>query len=395
MKNRSRAAAWLGALAAVIFFLFPGIGSCQDRGGKPVLVLFFSPSCHECQKVKNEFLPRLERSYGDRFTIEALDIGVMENYRRLFDLSKASGRKDQSVTVPSVYFKGKLLVGGDQIEKQLEGLVRGGGWGQAPAQPSGGGYNPLSHFMTFTPLAVTAAGLVDGINPCAFTVIVFFVSFLAMQGFHRRHLALIGGFFIAGVFVTYLLIGLGLLGFFYRLSAFWWVRAAVNWLIGLLSIGFGVAAVADAVRYRATGKTDGMLLSLPQAVKNRIHSVIGMRYRGSVTAESRATFGRLVLTAFVTGFLVSLLEAVCTGQMYLPTIIFVLKSTTMKPLALAYLLLYNLMFIVPLAAVLVLSVFGTSSGQFSRFMSRHFLAVKGLMAALFFLLGVYLLWRGV
>jgi len=160
-----------------------------------------------------------------------------------------------------------------------------------------------------------------------------------------------------------------------------------------LSIVFGAAAVADTVKFMRTGKTDGMILSLPQAVKDKIHSVIGMRYRGTAREQS-AAMARLAVTAFVTGFLVSLLEAVCTGQMYLPTIIFVMKSTPVKLAAFGYLALYNLMFIVPLGAILVLAVTGMSSGQFTRFLTKHFVAVKLSMAALFFFLGLYLVWRG-
>jgi len=44
------------------------------------------------------------------------------------------------------------------------------------------GIDLAEHFRSFKTLAIVVAGLIDGINPCAFTVIVFFVSFLAFQG---------------------------------------------------------------------------------------------------------------------------------------------------------------------------------------------------------------------
>jgi cytochrome c biogenesis protein CcdA len=404
MKNREHATIALIVFTAIVVSLtaFARTTNAQQEGtsGRQELVFFFSPTCHDCQKIKAELLPRLLAAYGNSFSVDYRDIGVMDNFKRLFELSARQMQAKREVKVPSIYFAGQLLVGPQEIQDKLEGLVAAGrARALSPNQSDGSGrasvqYNPLSHFKSFTPLAVIAAGSIDGINPCAFTVIVFFVSFLALQGFRRLHLAVVGSFFIAGVFITYLLIGLGLLGFFYKLSAFWQVRMAVNLIIGAVSIAFGIAALIDAAKYRKSGKTDGMLLSLPQAVKERIHAVIGMRYRGAGGREQSRTMMRLIITAFVTGFLVSLLEAVCTGQMYLPTIIFVLKSTTLKLVAFAYLVLYNIMFIVPLAIILVFSVLGTSSGQFSRFMARHFLAVKVMMAALFFILGIYLVWRG-
>jgi hypothetical protein len=105
------------------------------------------------------------------------------------------------------------------------------------------------------------------------------------------------------------------------------------------------------------------------------------------------TFSKLVLSALVSGFLVSLLEAVCTGQTYLPTIVFVLKTTPYKLPAFLFLVIYNLMFILPLVAIFILALLGTTSGQFSRFLKTHLLKIKLLMAVLFFGLGLFLLWR--
>jgi len=56
--------------------------------------------------------------------------------------------------------------------------------------------------------------------------------------------------------------------------------------------------------------------------------------------------------------------------------------------------LYNIMFIVPLAVIFVFALAGVSSGQFTKFLHRHFLAVKILMACLFFMFALFLLWRG-
>jgi len=79
---------------------------------------------------------------------------------------------------------------------------------------------------------------------------------------------------------------------------------------------------------------------------------------------------------------VSLLEAVCTGQLYLPTIVFVLKESTLRLRALGYLLLYNLMFIFPLLLILILALFGTTSEHFSQFLKKHLVIMKVSMAIL-------------
>ena len=124
--------------------------------------------------------------------------------------------------------------------------------------------------------------------------------------------------------------------------------------------------------------------------------MVGYFYRRSPQEKQDKALpglGKLIVSALITGFLVSLLEAVCTGQVYLPTISFVLKSTTLKLQALGYLLLYNIMFIVPLIIIFVLALLGTSSQQFANFLKKHLGLIKILMIVLFFGLGIYLLWR--
>ena len=54
------------------------------------------------------------------------------------------------------------------------------------------------------------AGLLDGLNPCAFATIVFMVNLLLLLGHSRRRILEVGLTYSAAVFVTYLLIGLGL-----------------------------------------------------------------------------------------------------------------------------------------------------------------------------------------
>jgi cytochrome c biogenesis protein CcdA len=139
-----------------------------------------------------------------------------------------------------------------------------------------------------------------------------------------------------------------------------------------------------------------LILQLPKSVKERIHQVMGFFYRKNPQEKQKVSapsLSKLMFSALITGFLVSLLEAVCTGQVYLPTISFVLKSTPFKFQALGYLLLYNIMFVIPLIFIFVLALLGATSQQFAGFLKKHLGAIKILMAILFFGLGIYLLWR--
>ena len=357
----------------------------------PVHVRIFSSShCGACQVVMERVVPPLKRKYGARVSWENLDIGDEDNYKKFIELQLRSNR---NFGTPTVLVGNVILVGMEESADKLDGLLA-----QALLSSpefislEGGGVDLLERFRAFGVWAVLAAGFVDGFNPCAFTVIVFFVSFLAAMGYRRRERFLIGLVYIAAVFLTYVAIGLGFFKFLYTLKGFLVVSQAIYGLIGMLSIVLGAYAVKDYIVYKRTGRTDAMSLQLPRAVKNKIHAIIGDYYRKDKKAQDRALWG-LLGSALVVGFLVSILEAVCTGQFYLPTIVFVLKEPSLRTRALRYLIGYNLMFIAPLCFILILAAFGATSKDFEEAARRHLGTVKLAMALVFFVLG-YVLLRG-
>jgi hypothetical protein len=60
--------------------------------------------------------------------------------------------------------------------------------------------------------------------------------------------------------------------------------------------------------------------------------------------------------------------------------------------AAGYILLYNVMFILPLFIIFLLALWGVTSEQFSGFLKKNLAAIKIIMAALFFSLGVLLVY---
>lgn len=362
------------------------------------LIVFYSPGCHRCIQVKNEIMPEIEREFKDRIKVEYRDITDKENYALLLSLKEEYKVKIKNVW-PVFYFEGYFLNAEGQVKDGLKIIIAKALKMPLKDKPGLPVVDLISHFKTLTPFIVISGGLLDGINPCAFTVIVFFISFLTLQGYRKRESVVIGLFFIFAVFLTYFLMGFGLFEFLYRLESFWIIRRIFIFSLGIFCIILGILAVYDFLKFKKTQKTEGLALQLPAAVKNQIHRVIGLYYRktkGSQLLKQEVlqkSILRLVLSALITGFLVSILEAVCTGQTYIPIITFVREKTYLKLQAIGYLLLYNIMFIVPLLVIFLFALLGVSSEQFSRFLKKNLLTVKILMAILFFGLGVFLVWR--
>lgn len=376
-----------GCILAALMLSLPAHASEE----LPRLLVFHSPTCHKCIQTIKELMPRIEKEYRGRMVFEYRDISDIENYKLLLSLEEKQGVESSKMVIPIFYFQEKFLNGEGELGKTLpefitQGLSRGAVLSAGKTQT-----DLIGRFFAFSPFAVAGAGLIDGVNPCAFTVIVFFVSFLSLQGYKRKQLVIVGCAFIIAVFFTYILIGVGLFGFLYRMEKFWVVSKTINIAIGLFTLFLGFLAFYDFFKFKRSGQTEGLKLQLPQAVKNRIHSVIGKHYRNDKTIQAKKNIFNLTISAFVCGFLISILEAVCTGQVYLPTIAFVLKTTSLKAAALGYLVLYNIMFVIPLVFIFILALFGVTSGQFSGFLKRHLASTKIAMAVLFFGLGIFLI----
>jgi len=236
----------------------------------------------------------------------------------------------------------------------------------------------------FTAPAVALAGLVDGVNPCAIGTLVFFMSLLFVCGVGGLRLLLVGISFCLASFLVYVAIGLGLLRALHAASGFPLLRRGVD--LGMLA-ALGILAFLsfrDAWRYGRGGRPADVTLQLPRGVKERIHRVM----RRGLGSRS------LALGAFGAGAAVTALESVCTGQVYVPTLALVAGeagSPSLRGDALRLLLLYNLMFMVPLVAVFAAAYGGMKSAALLDWSRRNVAPSKVLLGLLFLLLAAMIL----
>lgn len=378
--------------ALIIAMGIAGYVYAEDK--TETLIYFFSPSCHRCIATRADVMPLIEDHFKGKVRVDYKDISDPENYKILFSM-KRSANADEKNVFPVLYFGGKFIDGRDESNLTYSSLAAfiDSSLGKSVSQTAVAHDSEiLKYFREIQPVAIMIAGFVDGINPCAFTVIVFFISFLFFHNYEKKNIALVGLAFILSVFITYVLIGLGLFGWLHAMKGFWFITAAVNITIALIAIGLGVLSVYDAVIFARRGKSEDMLLQLPKSIKNRIHSIIGNQYRMKQDKGRSLSPAALFFSALGVGFLVSIFESVCTGQLYLPTIMFVFKTTPHKLMAFAYLVMYNVMFTVPLLAIYLLAMAGVTSERFSMALKKNMILIKVFMAILFFFLGVSLLY---
>lgn len=179
------------------------------------------------------------------------------------------------------------------------------------------------------PLVIVAA-LIDSINPCAFSILILTIAFLFSLGKLRSSVLQIGSAYILGIFLIYMLIGLGILQVLHIFDTPHFmakVGASLLITLGLINI---INEFFPAFPIK---------LKIPQAAH---HKIATLMEKSSLPS------------AFLLGGLVGVCEFPCTGGPYL-MVLGLLHDQTTYSAGLGYLVLYNLIFILPLAIILRIS----------------------------------------
>jgi len=336
---------------------------------------YYTSGCRSCEEFLSAELPKLEASYGVRVVLHRRDLLDPAVYEELLAFASSIGADIRAV--PALRLGSTLLQGDEEIRSRLPALLIARGGESAPAEQAQA-HNATrvesKAAVTLSALPVMAAGLVDGVNPCAFTTLIFLLASLALAGRGRREILAIGALFTLGVFLTYLGVGLGLFAALRAAGAMVLVSTILRWALFTALLVFAGLSVYDYTRIRS-GRPSEIILQLPTALKLRIHASI----------RTRAKTAALAGSSFVLGFLVSIFEFACTGQVYLPTLAYLAREKGSSG-AILLLILYNLCFIAPLVAVFAASWFGVSSKRIASVFQRRMGAVKLGLAAVFLVL---------
>ncbi|MFH2114081.1 MAG: cytochrome c biogenesis protein CcdA [Spirochaetota bacterium] len=335
--------------------------------------------CAHCDTFASKQLPAAESASGVRVELELYDVLSTEGFKRCEDRLVELGdsfRVFPVLILGENAFQGNTAIGANLVG-ELEYYAKHGLFLKRqppelpPEQQLGVG---TSMKWAFVPIFL--AGLVDGINPCAFTTLLFFMSYLGLRGGRRRRMAIAGLTFAAGVFMAYFLLGLGLVNALRMGNSLSGLRLVLKLVVSGLTIWFCILSILDVYRLRH-GRTTEMILKLPETVRLRIDSSIrtGMK--------SHAFYPGI----FVTGVVVSILELACTGQVYFPAISFMVQTDS-SWLGIGSLILYNFAFITPLLAILVLVLSGLRQEALRKFFTQHLVFAKLALAIVFALLAL-------
>ena len=180
---------------------------------------------------------------------------------------------------------------------------------------------------------ITAAGLIDGINPCAIGMILLLLGYLIVFARQPEKILRLGGVYILTVYLTYLAIGL----LFYRSVETFGLtpyRAIFDRILGVVLLTAGLINIKD---FFAPGV--GISLEIPQRMRPKLLQLV-----------EKVSWPTTVLLAV----LVTFLETPCSLPIYVGTATILNQAQFAWPIVLAYFLYYNLLFVLPLLVILFL-----------------------------------------
>lgn len=227
-----------------------------------------------------------------------------------------------------------------------------------------------------TLIQIISLAFVNAINPCALAALVMVLISVLLGNEEKKHKVLLGGFyFILAVFIGYFIYGLIIIQLFKSFAEFMSsIAPYLRYALAFLAIIIGILNIKDYISYKPGGLATEMPLRLRPRMKLIIKSISSPR------------------GAFIAGIFVTIFLLPCTIAPY------VIATGNLSAMAfikaIPYLLLYNLIFILPMIAVTFAVYFGVSSAEkVSEWRDRNIKIIHLIAGIILVALGIGILTR--
>jgi len=366
----------------------PGDGAKEKLSGKLLIYEFYKTGCRTCSRL-NLSLRYLKNKFPKQIIIKTFNI--KDSKSKILNEAyciKYKVNEKLHLATPALFFGNQAIAGEKAFDKlnlvslvidNLQNLDKVNTQTLSDSDMKNAEKAIYKRFEAISWTAVLGAGLLDGINPCAFVTIIFLLSYLTVMKYSKKDIAFVGLSFTLAVFLTYLAIGLGFLQFVSFLQNVSYINDIIYYIAIAFAAIVGLLNIWDYYKIKKGSLAD-INLKLSDSLRKRINAVI----------RNNVKLRHYIIGAFGMGFAVSLLELTCTGQVYLPTVLFIINTQGMEFKAVVLLVAYNLAFIIPLIIIFILFWQGSSEKRISQWLTRHGAKIKLAMGLLFLLLAAIL-----
>lgn len=212
---------------------------------------------------------------------------------------------------------------------------------------------------------LVGAALVDSINPCTVAVMVLLLGAIMMTKGRKKTFSS-GLIFSAVIFIMYMLYGLGIMK---AITAF----GLGPLFYSVVTLGALVLAIMEFNAF-INYKPGLMAVEMPMILRP---------YAKQVTQNATSPLGVAVAAVLCSLFLIP-----CSSGPYLIVLGMLAKSTTVQTIS--YLILYNLIFVLPMVIITAAIFFGRTTidkvGEVKEKYIRHIHLISGLILLLLFLI---------
>ena len=353
-------------LSIVLFFPITASGQSGEVVGEVVVEYFYEDSCLKCAGVE-PVMEKVVQGYDNisysKYEIWS-DYGDMKVYDRMVS-------EYGIATVPAVVINHRVTItysdyNGD--EKRLEELLVAG-IESAPQIPENNSVQPADGRNILPELSlpvVLVAGLLAGFNPCLLAVMAFLASLTLSSKGNRTELLKIVGGFCAGIFVMFMVVGMGLLGMIKQQPDIKdTITLVLVVLVGLLGLWHFYDAYHLKMHDRSSFKTPGSFLQLVEGIEHR----------------------NTVVVSFLAGAMFSIIKAPCVGAVYFAILDMLITQGKIANGAI-YLCFYNLGVILPVLILGIMLAFGLSPGRVNDLKEKRRIEIRLVTGAVLVLLAV-------
>jgi len=350
-------------LLSIVLFI-PITASAQS--GEVVLEYFYEDGCLKCagaEPVVDKVVQGYDNISYSKYEIWS-DYGDMKVYDHMVN-------EHGIATVPAVVINHQITItypdyNGD--EKRLEELLVAG-IENAPHIPENNSIQPADGGNILPELSlpvVLVAGLLAGFNPCLLAVMAFLASLTLSSKGNRTELLKIVGGFCAGIFVMFMVVGMGLLGVIKQQPE---IKDTITLLlvvlVGLLGLWHFYDAYHLKVHDRSSFKTSGSFLQLVEGIEHR----------------------NTIMVSFLAGAMFSIIKAPCVGAVYFAILDMLITQGKIADGAI-YLGFYNLGVILPVLILGIMLAFGLSPERVNDLREKRRVEIRLVTGAVLLLLAV-------
>ncbi|MHC1698046.1 MAG: hypothetical protein AB9919_08360 [Geobacteraceae bacterium] len=360
-------------LSGIFTPAFSANQSESDIGKKNTLYFFWGAGCPHCAAAK-PFLAELKKKHPSLIIISHEIYNSQENLAVLRKMAKSLGTEPRGV--PTFFFNGEMFVGfSESSAKELETAVSTG------MRSSKTGTSTLNQkeqkktekitlpllgkqdaqSLSLPLFTIIIAGL-DSFNPCAFFVLFTLLSLL-VHAHSRKRMLLIGGVFVFFSGCLYFLFMATWLNLYFLIGHL----SAVTYIAGFLALAISLINIKDYFFFKK-----GLSLSISETSKPKLFE----RMRKLLRTESLPSVltGSIVLAVTANSY-----ELLCTaGFPMVYTRVLTLNALSSGKYY-TYLALYNLIYVLPLALIVVFFVATLGSRKLSEWQGRVLKLLSGLM----------------